>query len=132
MTTDSSSADAAAERLHARLRELTAVLGPARPFPPDVPPGDAHAAMNAAADRLLDRVAVLSAELKANEHAPLDDVDAVLARVLIGDLSLTVGAWRSLGGNAASQLDTAAATLDEARAIVNQTLRTLSDEARTS
>jgi hypothetical protein len=69
---------------------------------------------NAATDHLLLRIAALTTQLR-RRSAPLDDVDAVAARLLLSDLSVLTSTWQSLSVSTRETLDAAQAELDRAK-----------------
>ena len=86
-----------------RLRALAEAVGAPSPLPtlPGTDPlgeVDPEAVMTAIADRLLARVASLTETIRARQSSGLTDaVDAVTARVLLGDLALVAALWQVLG-----------------------------------
>ena len=111
----------------AHVRELTTALGVVRPFDapaagdPAAPEVDLQRVLTAVTDRLLERVAQLTAASRTREGA-LNPGELLAARVMLTDLTLIAGAWRALHAVAARRLDAAAAELAEATAIVERAL----------
>jgi hypothetical protein len=83
---------------------------------------DLHAAVSGIADRLLERIAAVTALLQ-QDSAPIGERDRLAARLLLSDLSLLAIAWQSLGTVATGRLDAAAERLADARHVLDRALR---------
>lgn len=101
----------------ARLTALQAALAIAPVPPPPVderaaPEADVHAALTAALDPILSRVAAVAATVRRREGA-WDGLDAVTAQLLLADLALIASAWRAMTSLSARRLERAHAELVE-------------------
>src|SRR5215217_814007 len=126
MTGPPTHADIESDALRARLRALASVLEPfALPAVLEASGSDEdlQQALTTLTDRLLERVAPLTASLRARE-VPLDEIETTAARLLLADLSTVAGAWRALQVATLRRLDAAARELDEAVVILERALNT--------
>jgi hypothetical protein len=108
------------------LATLAAALGLSAPVlvpgAATAPDADAHAAITGIADRLLQRVAAVTATLQQS-NGPLSESEQLAARLLLSDLSLLGTAWQAVGTMSAGRLDHAAERLVQARGVLDKALR---------
>lgn len=103
---------------------LPAVTGPTAEGLADE--GDAQIVASVHIDTVLARVTRVTATLK-NQDAGWDAVDQLAAQLLLADLGLVAGTWRSLGIMAGKRLDHAG---DELRQTIREAGRILKDSVR--